>query len=36
MDSGQWDEISFMVMDMDTDDNNKVVEIIFWALMTPI
>jgi hypothetical protein len=35
MDNGQRDEISFVVMGMDTDDN-KTVEIILWALVTPI
>ncbi len=36
MDNGQWDNISFMVMGMDTDEDDNNVEAIFWALMTLI
>jgi hypothetical protein len=36
MDNGQKDKISFVVMGMDTNEDNKIVEIIFWALVTLI
>jgi hypothetical protein len=34
VDNGQWDNISFVVMGMDTNEDNNNVEAIFWALMT--
>jgi hypothetical protein len=36
MDNGQKDEISVVVMGMDIDEDNKPIEIILWALVTPI
>jgi hypothetical protein len=34
VDNVHMDNLSFMVMGMDTDEDNKSVEAIFWALMT--
>jgi hypothetical protein len=34
VDNGQRDNISFVVMGMDIDEDNKNVEAILWALMT--